>query len=206
MPKKPEMCPVSFFHLNGFRCDFFRFLCRTWGLRLFHKLFKGVTVCPSSLPGKFPVQWLEGGCDAGRTDHGAKAGGVPCIREDVLACRVCTPSLWAHREWPGFLPSYMTSRIQRNNVGIQEGRRALLMTINKQSNSPTLAVPLTGVQLPQHPRGLLLQVLTLAGAFFFFFLTSGFTCFCTPVDLKQCGLHYLATPFCAFSITCEIHQ
>lgn len=151
---------------------------------------------------------------AGQTmqaEQGAKAGGVPCTREDLLACTVCTPSLPQLCKAQGthsdlaFLPSYMTSRTQRDSMGIQEGRRALLMTTNKQTikqtKSPTPATPLTGAPHPTHPRGLsqghpssCCRCWSFVGVFFFL-LTSGFTCFCTPMDLKQCDLHY---PFVHF--------
>lgn len=121
--------------------------------------------------------------------------------------------LRAHREGSGFfanLHGKQDTKGQCGNPGSQESSPHG----HKQTNSPTPTLPCTGAQLP-HP--------TAPGGshrdspssccswrpfvgVFFFLLSPGFTCFCTPVDLKQCHLHYLATPFSAFSITCEILQ
>lgn len=77
-------------------------------------------------------------------EGGAKAGGVPCMllaqhhqRED-LTCRACTPSL--PQLWDGsghtgtgraFLAKFQDKQDTKGCVGIQEARRALLLTINK---------------------------------------------------------------------------
>lgn len=122
---------------------------------------------------RMPSPGAAGGRSAGRTDaHRGRGGskgwwcslhvvGSAAPREDLLPCRGCTPSLPQLGKGSGhtgregaFLPSYMASRLQRNNVGIQEARRALLMAINQQT--ALLQLPLALVpssHIPQHPGG-----------------------------------------------------